>query len=107
MRSNPFVTGFWYFDWVEIGDAWWAIEGRSLQNAAQQFPFKADLTDSFSISTYNGRIFGKILPIPPDLGRWVEIFHILIVMRQRAFKDCTLHDYRIRRAMASKNLRDA
>ena len=39
MRSDPSVTGFWYFGWVEIGDGWWAIEGRSLQNVAAIIAF--------------------------------------------------------------------
>ena len=37
------------------------------------------LADSFSISMYDKEIFGKILPIAPNLGRYVEIFHPLNV----------------------------
>ena len=39
MRSDPSVTGFWYFEQVGSGDGWWAIEGRSLQNVAAIIAF--------------------------------------------------------------------
>ena len=53
--------------------------GEHYKMQHNNFFFKADLADSFSISTYNGSISGKVLPITPDLGRYVKNFHLLNV----------------------------
>jgi hypothetical protein len=50
--------------------------GEHYKMQHNNFLFKADLADSFNISTYNGRMCGKIL-LTPD----VENFYPLIVLR--------------------------
>ena len=81
MRSTLAVTGFWYFERVESGA--WLGHGWGDRYKMQHNNFLLRLI-WLTVSVFL-RIIAGYLEIfclsPPDLGRYVENFHLLIVSK--------------------------